>query len=320
MKHRHKALGLIAGLVVTALFILYVIRALHGRDLSVYATPRAIEGIGVAALCWTMVVPLIALAWRGMLKGLGIQKSWRELTAILGITQFAKYVPGNIAQYLGRAGMSLTRGISARAFASTMMFELPLMAGAALCVGVGVGAMSAAGLLLLHRKGEQLVLITAVFLLTIVALIVLGKFMPRLILRLAPRRAYLLAGDLLPSRASMAVAFALYCLMYVCAGAGLVVLAHLLLPEAVHDNLLLVASFSLAWVVGFVTPGAPGGLGVREGLLLLMLAPVYSPASASVLVIALRIATTVGDSLSFASGFLILPKGKDKPSPEAPNC
>jgi uncharacterized membrane protein YbhN (UPF0104 family) len=108
--------------------------------------------------------------------------------------------------------------------------------------------------------------------------------------------------------------------MYVCAGAGLVVLAHLLLPEAVHDNLLLVASFSLAWVVGFVTPGAPGGLGVREGLLLLMLAPVYSPASASVLVIALRIATTVGDSLSFASGFLILPKGKDKPSPEAPNC
>src|SRR6185437_10148319 len=71
-------------------------------------------------------------------------------------------------------------------------------------------------------------------------------------------------------------------------GRGLVLLAHFLLPGATQDDLLLIAAFSLAWVVGFVTPGAPGGLGVREALLLLMLAPAYSAASASILVIALR--------------------------------
>jgi uncharacterized membrane protein YbhN (UPF0104 family) len=67
-------------------------------------------------------------------------------------------------------------------------------------------------------------------------------------------------------------------------------------------------------VVGFVTPGAPGGLGVREGLMLLMLAPVYSTASAGILVIALRIATTLGDVLILIMGMLLLPRNRSIPS------
>jgi hypothetical protein len=96
--------------------------------------------------------------------------------------------------------------------------------------------------------------------------------------------------------------------MYVCMGIGLILLARFLLPGAPHDYWLLIAVFALAWVVGFVTPGAPGGLGVREGLMLLMLAPVFTAASASVLVIALRVATTLGDVLILAAGFLLLPR------------
>jgi hypothetical protein len=102
--------------------------------------------------------------------------------------------------------------------------------------------------------------------------------------------------------------------MYVVMGIGLILLSHFLLPDAPPDYWLLIAVFALAWVVGFVTPGAPGGLGVREGLMLLMLAPVFSAASASVLVIALRIATTLGDVLILITGFLLLPKRHDPPS------
>jgi len=67
-------------------------------------------------------------------------------------------------------------------------------------------------------------------------------------------------------------------------------------------------------VVGFVTPGAPGGLGVREGLMLLMLAPVYSTASSAILVIALRIATTLGDVLILMGGIVMLPRNRGVPS------
>jgi uncharacterized membrane protein YbhN (UPF0104 family) len=134
-----------------------------------------------------------------------------------------------------------------------------------------------------------------------------------LLRRFAPRYAPALDGALLPSQASLARAFMLYCAVYLVVGAGLILQAHCLLPSERHENWLLIAAFSLAWAVGFVTPGAPGGLGVREGLMLLMLAPVYTAASASVLVIALRIATTLGDVLILCAGMAFLPKRNDNP-------
>jgi hypothetical protein len=51
--------------------------------------------------------------------------------------------------------------------------------------------------------------------------------------------------------------------------------------------------------------------------MLLMLAPVYSAAIASVLVIALRIATTLGDVLILTAGFLVLPGRSEDSSPDS---
>lgn len=308
MKRSYRLVGLLAGLLLTALFVLYVVHALHGHDLTVYATPRAFAGIVVAALLWTASLPLNALAWHGLLAGLGTRKSWRELTAILGITQLAKYVPGNVVQYLSRAGMSLSRGIPARALGVTITVEIVLVISAAMAMGIGTGMWSVVGIAAVRHHGKSLMLVAGLLLAAIAILLTFRKFGPVLLHRLAPQHAHVLAGDLLPPRGMILRAFAIYLLVYACLGLSLVILAHWILPNALQDNWLLVASFSLAWVVGFVTPGAPAGLGVREGLLLLMLSPVYSSAAASVLVIALRLATTLGDIVCFASGLLILPK------------
>lgn len=308
MKRRYRRFGFIAGLIVTALFLWYVVRALHGHDLSVYATPRGALGIGLCALLWALGAPLLALAWHRLLSGVGVARPRRELFGIIGITQFAKYIPGNVAQYVGRAGMSLVRGIPPRPLAVTMALETLLVIAAAVATGVGTGALSDVGLTVVHLHGAQLALIAAVVALAIGGLFLLRRLAPPLLQRFAPRYATALDGTLLPPQLGIAQAFALYCGMYVCMGTGLVLLARFLVPGAPHDYWLLIAVLALAWVVGFVTPGAPGGLGVREGLMLLMLAPVYTAVSASVLVIALRISTTLGDVLILCAGAVLLPK------------
>jgi len=308
VKRVYRSLGLTAGLAVTALFVWYVIRTLRGHDLSIYATPRAAFGIVLAALLWSCGAPLLALAWRTMLRGLDVRRSWRELLAIVGITQFAKYVPGNVAQYIGRVGMSLARGIPARPLAVTLVLETLLVIAAAVVMGVGTGALSEVGLQAVRLHGAQLALIAALVALAIAGLFALRRIAPSLLKRFAPKYAPTLDGTLLPPQASLACAFALYCVMYAGMGIGLILLAHFLLPGAPDDDWLLIAVFALAWVVGFVTPGAPGGLGVREGLMLLMLAPVYTTTAASVLVIALRIETTLGAVISLIAGGILLPR------------
>lgn len=302
--------GFSVALVVTALFAWYVARSLRGHDLAVYATPRAALGIVVAALFWSCGVPLLSLAWRALLAGLNAPHPLRELFGIVGITQFAKYIPGNVAQYIGRVGMSLARGIPARPLAITLILETLLVIAAAIVVCVGAGTLSDLGRDALRTHGLQLGLIALLVVAAGVGLFVLRRIAPWLLRKFAPKYAPALDGRLLPPRASLLQAAIAYCLIYVVAGIGLIFLARLLLPDAAHDYWMLIAVFALAWVVGFVTPGAPGGFGVREGLMLLMLAPVYSTAAAGVLVIAFRIATTLGDVLTLAAGFILLPRGR----------
>jgi uncharacterized membrane protein YbhN (UPF0104 family) len=65
------------------------------------------------------------------------------------------------------------------------------------------------------------------------------------------------------------------------------------------------ASFLLAFIAGYVVPGAPGGMGVREAALLGLLGVVMPQAVALSLALLIRFVTIVGDLVFFAISHLI---------------
>jgi hypothetical protein len=72
------------------------------------------------------------------------------------------------------------------------------------------------------------------------------------------------------------------------------------IPTALAVNLLTgttiaggLAAYAFAWLVGFLVPLAPGGLGLRDGLLAASLGPGAA--------VVLRIAATLGEVVAFAA-------------------
>ena len=65
-----------------------------------------------------------------------------------------------------------------------------------------------------------------------------------------------------------------------------------------------VFAFVVAWLAGFVTPGAPAGLGVRETVLVLGL-PQLGPAALGV-AIGHRVVTAIADALMALTWIVIL--------------
>ena len=62
---------------------------------------------------------------------------------------------------------------------------------------------------------------------------------------------------------------------------------------------VIIAANAVAWVAGFVTPGAPGGIGVREFVLVMLLKP-YGLAEVAVTVAAqMRLVTVAGDFIFY---------------------
>lgn len=307
MKRIHRTLGLAIGIIATAAFVWYAAQAMRGQDLSGYTSARSLLGIAAAAFFYVSIIPVSALAWRLLLRSMGVERSWRDLIEIMAITQIAKYMPGNVGVHLGRAGMSIVRGIPSRPVVVSMLIETALAVGAALIIGLAGLALSSRGSSALASELRDPLWISGLVLAAVAAAVVVYRCLARpLLQRIAPRHAGLLATGPTPTAPVVVRTLSAYAANYVFIGVGLTAMANIMLPDAAHEPALLCASFALAWVAGFFTPGAPAGLGVREGLMLVILGTSYASADALALTIAFRLATMLGDMILFLAGYALL--------------
>ncbi|MEX2104009.1 MAG: lysylphosphatidylglycerol synthase domain-containing protein [Bacilli bacterium] len=65
----------------------------------------------------------------------------------------------------------------------------------------------------------------------------------------------------------------------------------------------VISVYSLAWIVGFIFPGSPGGIGVREATLVLLLSPIFGESNALISIVLHRLITILGDGVAFLIGF-----------------
>src|SRR3546814_12016377 len=70
--------------------------------------------------------------------------------------------------------------------------------------------------------------------------------------------------------------------------------------------IFFIGAFTTSWIAGFVVSGAPAGLGVRAVVLTAWLAGALPQATAVLLVVALRIATTTADLVTLLWGSDVL--------------
>ncbi len=68
---------------------------------------------------------------------------------------------------------------------------------------------------------------------------------------------------------------------------------------------LLLTTYIGAWVVGYISVFAPTGIGVREGVLVLLLAPYIPVSTAMAVALGYRVWLTMRDALAAVLGWLL---------------
>ena len=294
--------GVLLGVAATVFFVAFAYRTATLHNLQPLWRGPVVSAIAMASIAYATIIPISGWSWGRLLRGTGVRFPTLQLSMIIGISQMAKYVPGSVGQYLGRTAMSLQRGIPARSLFVTLVLEVLLTVAAAIVVGLTglvVASREVSILPLDHRH-------------TVVAAIV-GLVISVLGLLVAAHSQWWFPGWLAPhltvikstvtsSSRALSAAFAAYVLNYIVVGLGLYVLASAVVGLPPGPAPLFIGIFALSWVVGFVVPGAPAGLGVREGVMAGLLAPSLESARALEIILAFRVATTAGDLLGLAWG------------------
>jgi uncharacterized membrane protein YbhN (UPF0104 family) len=107
---------------------------------------------------------------------------------------------------------------------------------------------------------------------------------------------------------------------WVATGAGFLVLANGLTDEPSPGLFWAIATYAVGYLIGFIVPFLPGGLGAREGALVAILSSRYGLGPATALSLTLRVAVTVGELLAvgvIVGGYHALRTSARRHAPEA---
>jgi hypothetical protein len=261
--------------------------------------PRPLWLAASAVLVWTMYAVLV-WAWRVMLASWDQRLDGWSAARIWTVSSLGKYLPGKVWAIAGMAVMAQQAGVApwAATGSAIILQVLAIGTGAALVGLTGAVALEAA------HPGARAALVLLVAASGAGVALVLWPRFTRVLLRLARASAAAAAG---PKPGGLLIGIVANLVAWCGYGAALWLLARGLLPDARLDPMAAVAVFTASYLAGFLALLAPGGLGVREGLFILMLQTSLGIAAATVLALASRVLLTLTE-FGAAAPFLLLPR------------
>jgi glycosyltransferase 2 family protein len=255
-----------------------------------------------AVVVWLMYGLLIA-AWRTMLTAWGRGLDFWSAARIWTVSSLGKYLPGKVWAVAGMAVMAQRAGVGAGpATASAVILQV-----LAIGTGAAVAALTGWSSLRSAYPGVEGGLAALLVLSLVAAGVLLWPESVRKVVRMAAPDAAV--GSLTPPGGAVAFGLAANTIAWLGYGVALWLLARGLLPGAGLSLLRAIAVFTASYLAGFLALFAPGGIGVREGVFILMLQGPIGIGAATALAIASRLLLTVTE-LGAAVPFLLFPRGR----------
>jgi len=249
-----------------------------------------------------LIYGLLILAWRTMLLGWGQRLDGWTAARIWTVSSLGKYLPGKVWAVAGMAILARRAGVAAwAATASAVVMQV-------LAIGTGAVVASLTGARALEKAhdGAGLVLWLLVAGTIIgVALLLWPPILEQVLRRVAPGGP--VAGAL--TVRGIIIGVAANTVAWLGYGLAFYLLARGLLPASGLTPRIAIAVFTASYLAGFLALFAPGGIGVREGLFILMLQGPLGITAATALALASRVWLTIAE-LGSAVPFLAFGRSK----------
>ena len=265
-----------------------------GIALALYTQRRAIAEFDWRLSWQPFVVSVVLFALAPVVQGvsfwlilrlLGLPSRFDEALLLWMRSFLLRYAPtGALALVIRIRERERLRATSAEVWTASAYEQLVALASGAVACLVGFAfARAWPPLVALALSGTAIAVVVALR----------PRFLGGLVQRLLAARG-LEVPALLRGRA-LALVVAMNALGWLATGAATATLIDALAEEETPHLAWLIGVYAFAWMLGFLVPLLPGGLGLREGTLVVFLATRFGVGVATALVLALRLANTLGE-------------------------
>jgi len=229
----------------------------HFQEISGYLSTLSISRIILSTFLFLVGKFLLSDITRLSLKKVGRHIPYSEAFSITSVTQLGKYLPGGIWHFAGKFGMYKVMGISTKKTTQAMIYENIWLLSSATIVGFLTLLVSSRDLFCEYLPficdlTVVRILIVGVPVLWIAGMVLFEKFFFR--------NVKVDLFDFLLVLVEQLTTWIFFGISY-----------WLVFPAQSGFLLQIIGAFSLSWVAGYVAFFAPGGIGIREFLLAVIL-------------------------------------------------
>ena len=330
MTSRAGEIAKIIGTILSLIALVFLVFSFLRLDFTSLPLPSGVlpwvVGLGLA-MAYASTVGVQGLAWRATLRFLApVKPPVASTISVYARANIGKYLPGNVMHFVGRNYFGARLGLGHADMAISTAFEIMGLALAAVGLTL-VGSLASGSLTLflnsLATRRFQLILVSSTLaILTIASFAVfrISRKLRSLVIRLKERlsnavrdvRQKKFRGGVLGFLATLftlyTLNFFLYAFIVVCAAYN-----FLGMPITFISTISLSTAYIASWLIGFIIPGAPGGLGVREAVFLILSGSSLGHGEALALAAISRAICFAGDGLAFlvAQAISIPKNGKE---------
>jgi len=306
-KNLKKTIGKAIGIFLAFLILGFMIKEFieNWQEIRPYLVNVRIGVLAAAVVLYAGAFLATGYNWAYLLWRMDNRVNRKEYLHIHMVSALARYIPGGIWNILGKAYLCTEKGVEKSATTASMILEY-------------VFQIFSSGLFLLFflpvLMEERLTpLLTVLFLGVVLLALLLLPWAVRLGTKILGKVFH---EDLSKVRLRNKYVYQIllqYVAVWLFTGFGLIILVLAFENISGIQGIYLMLSYPISWVVGFLSP-SPNGMGIREGVLRILLGSCYSYELLLLITLTTRIWTILGEVVAFAAfeGYYFLTKRKTK--------
>lgn len=309
----------------------------HGYRLWTQSDVRQqpLSAAGVGWLCAAGVVYLLSWLpsiwfWRELMRAVGGPVGFRDAARAYYCGHLGKYIPGKAMVLVIRAALVKDRGCPALLAAVTATYETLVMMGTGLAIGAALAPLlfrdwiskhlPASGFSPPLQATAALVVVTAI---VVGSLPLVARILSWIAAKAVPDSSLFRGRVIAIPPRMIALGCLAFCLSWTAQGLGLGMMLHAVFESALNfaDLPLWTGAMALSTSLGFAVLFAPGGLGVREGILLAILnsQPGMNPQAAVAVTVLSRVVSFLAELAISAVLFPTMRRSRRAAVKDSPN-
>jgi uncharacterized membrane protein YbhN (UPF0104 family) len=291
----------IAGYIITIIAFVFIIKTVISMklDLTQIKNPiTAVIWLVIISIGFCAIVFISAFAWKMILEFINNSKIlFKVLLPVYVKANIGKYLPGNVMHFAGRNIMAGRLGFKQLDIAFSSVVEIIALVFTA-CFWSFLLSMNKFISIIGNAVAKlNLILVITIFIFAVMLVAILvWKFIVK-------EKYYQKFHHFLTKSFFVLLfkLFLIYSFTMLVSGFSLAIIFHFIMQSTISIStlMIIVSAYTISWVAGYIVPGAPGGIGVRESILLLLLGTSFSAETVLIAILLHRMTSIIGDMIAF---------------------